>query len=225
MKLVLVHGAWCDGSSWTEVIKPLQAAGHEVLGVQLPLTSLEADIAATNKAIATLGGPVGLIGHSYGGAVITAAGSGNEAVAGLIYVAAYAPAEGETVLALGERFPQTAGGGAIRPDEEGFLALDREMFPEVFAADVPIEQAKVLAAVQKLTHGSCFGTPLAVEPGWQKLPCAYIASANDQMINPEGQQWMAERIGANVTTLDSSHASPVSHGPAVAAAILAALGA
>lgn len=221
--VVLVHGAWCDGSSWQEVIRPLQASGHRVLAVQNPLTSLAEDIAWTRRAIATLDGPVALVGHSYGGAVIAGAALGNEQVAGLVFVAAYAPDESETVLSLGERFPATTGGAAIHATEDGWLTLDPGLFHEAFAADVPAGQAAVLAAVQKPTHGACFASP-AGQGGWHDRPSAYVRSTQDHMINPDLQRWLAERMGASLTDLESSHASPVSHGAEVASVIESVLG-
>jgi pimeloyl-ACP methyl ester carboxylesterase len=220
--VVLVHGAWCDGSSWQDVIGPLQSAGHQVLAVQNPLTSLADDIAWTRRQIATMDGPVALVGHSYGGAVISGAALDNGQVAGLVFVAAYAPDDGETVLGLGERFAATSGGAAIRATDDGWLTLDRALFHEAFAADVPAARAAILAAVQKPTHGACFATP-AGRAAWHSLPCAYLRSTDDHMINPDLQAWMAERMKATTTNLTSSHASPVSHGADVAAAILAIL--
>lgn len=222
--IVLVHGAWCDGSSWAAVIPPLLRAGHRVLAVQNPLTSLVDDIAVTRRAVSTMDGPVALVGHSYGGAVISGAAAGNPQVAGLVFVAAYAPAEGETVLGLGEKFAPGPGGAAIRATDDGWLTLDPALFGEVFAADVDPEQAAVLAAVQKPTHGACFGSP-AGPTAWSDLPCAYVLSEQDKMINPELQRWLAERMDADVTAIASSHASPVSHGSAVADVIGAAVGA
>ncbi len=221
--VVLVHGAWCDGSSWAAVIGPLQERGHHVVAVQNPLTSLADDVAWTRRVVAQQDGPVALVGHSYGGAVISAASARTPQVAGLVFVAAYAPDEGETVLGLGERFDPTPGGAAIRATDDGWLTLDAGLFPKVFAGDVDPAEAAVLAAVQKPTHGACFGTP-AGTVGWHTLPTAYVRSLDDQMINPALQSWMAERTGAATTDLQSSHASPVSHGADVAAVIEGVLG-
>lgn len=220
--IVLVHGAWCDGSSWASVIAPLQRSGHRVVAVQNPLTSLAEDIAVTRRAIASLEGPVGLVGHSYGGAVIAGAAKDNPQVAGLIFVAAYAPAAGESVLALGEMYPASPGSAAIRATDDGWLTIDPEQFGSVFAADVDAVQAAVLAAVQKPTHGACFGSP-AGRPAWEDLPCAYVLSEQDKMINPDLQGWLAERMNAAVTRIASSHASPISHGREVASVINAAV--
>jgi pimeloyl-ACP methyl ester carboxylesterase len=221
--VVLVHGAWCDGSSWAKVIGPLQQQGHHVVAVQNPLTSLADDVAWTRRIIAEQDGPVALVGHSYGGAVISGASADNPQVAGLVFVAAYAPDEGETVLALGERFDPTPGGASIRATSDGWLTLDPGMFPSVFAGDIDPADAAVLAAVQKPTHGACFASP-AGPAGWHSLPTAYIRSTDDEMVNPTLQSWLAERAAATVTDLASSHASPVSHGSEVAEVILGVLG-
>ena len=220
--VVLVHGAWCDGSSWQGVIAPLQAAGHRVLAVQNPLTSLDDDVAWTRRQIATLDGPVALVGHSYGGAVISGAALGNPQVAALVFVAAYAPDDGETVLALGERFSPTSGGAAIRATEDGWLTLDPAAFHAAFAADATPEQAAVLAAVQKPTHGACFASP-AGKGAWHDVPSVYLRSLQDNMIKPELQLWLAERMGARRVDLAASHASPVTHADEVAAAVASLL--
>lgn len=207
--VVLVHGAWCDGSSWSGVVAALQAAGREVVAVQNPLTSLAEDVAATTRVLDGVEGEVVLVGHSYGGAVISGASAGAADVRALVYVAAYAPDAGETVQGLGERFTATDGAATIRATADGWLTLDPDTFPEVFAGDVPRERARVLAAVQKPTHAACFGAPLAAA-GWSRLPSTYIRSRGDRMVAPELQSWTADRIGATVHELDSSHASPVS---------------
>lgn len=216
--VMLVHGAWCDGSSWSRVIPTLQREGHRVVAVQIPLTSLADDIEVARRTIARFDGPVTLVGHSYGGAVISGAGENNGQVAGLIFVAAYAPDEGETVLSLGQRVSPTDGGAAIRATDDGWLTIDVDLFPQVFAADVDTTDAAVLAAVQKPTHGLCFGSP-AGPAAWRTLPTAYVRSAHDRMINPDLQTWMADRMQARVTTVEASHASPVARGDEVAGVI------
>ncbi len=220
--VVLVHGAWCDGSSWSGVIPFLQDAGCRVIAVQLPLNGLAGDVAITQQALASLQSPTILVGHSYGGAVISGAGTGATNVVGLVYVAAYAPAEGETILDINGRFASTAGVNFIRPAYgEGKLWIDPDAFPGVFVPDVDPAQGKVLAAVQNPITGATFADK-ATAPAWQNLPSWYIVSAQDQIINPDAERWMAERIGATTSTLQSSHASPVSHPGDVAAVILEA---
>ena len=221
VNVVLVHGAFCDGSSWSGVIPLLQEAGHNVIAVQLPLTSLSDDIATTNSALASLSGPVILAGHSYGGAVVT--GAGNAAnVAGLVYIAAYVPDEGENLQNLNDKFAGTEGQKHIGP---AYLAntvwIDPQIFPQVFAADVEPTQARVMAAVQKPTGFGCLGEKSGV-PAWKKVPSWYLVSNNDQTINPEAERWMAQRIKATASSIASSHASPVSHPREVADLILTA---
>jgi len=219
--IVLVHGAFCDGSSWSGVIPLLQQAGHSVLAVQLPLNSLSNDIATTRSALASLSGPTILVGHSYGGAVITGAGSDAANVTALVYVAAYAPAEGETLQDLNERFAATEGQQHIGPSYlENTVWIDPKVFPHVFAADVDPIQANIMATVQKPTGFGCL-IEKSGPPAWQKLPSWYLVSENDLTINPEAERWMASRINATTSSLPSSHASPVSHSNEVATAILA----
>ena len=219
--VVLVHGAFCDGSSWAGVIPLLQEAGHNVIAVQLPLTSLSDDIATTRSALASLSGPVILAGHSYGGAVITGAGDASN-VAGLVYIAAYAPEEGENLQNLNDKFAGTEGQKHIGPS---YLAnavwIDPQIFPQVFAADVEPTQARVMAAVQKPTGFGCLGEKSGA-PAWQKLPSWYLVSDNDQTINPDAERWMAQRIKATTSSIASSHASPVSHPREVADLIITA---
>lgn len=216
--VVLVHGAWSDGTSWQAVIAALQDDGHRVRAVQLPLTSLNDDIAWTRRAIATLDGPVTLVGHSYGGAVISGAARENAQVTALVFVAAYVPDESETISALTERGARTPGAGAIRFADDGWTTLDPDLFGEALGADIPAATTRVLAAVQKPTHGACFSSP-ASRGAWHDLPCAYVLSMDDQILDPGLQRWFADRTSATVTELPSSHLSPVSHPADVAAAI------
>lgn len=219
--IVLVHGAWCDGSSWSDVVPLLQDQGHDVRAVQLPLTSLSDDVATVERALEQASGPLVVGGHSYGGAVVTAAVRPSHDVAALVYVAAYAPDEGETVLSIGERFPATDGGRSIRVTADGWLTLDPSTFPAVFAADVPERRARTMAAVQAPTHGACFGTPLA-HVAWRDTRSVFLLSEHDHMVHPDAQADMAARMGATVTVLPTSHASPVSRPEAVAEALHAA---
>ncbi|MDQ7806935.1 alpha/beta hydrolase [Amycolatopsis sp. A133] len=218
MNVVLVHGAWCDGSMWQAVIALLQDDGHRVVAVQLPLTGLADDIAWTRREIAAFDGPVTLVGHSYGGAVISGAAQQNTQVTGLVLVAAYAPDESETIAVLSERGANTRGRGAIRFAEDGWSDLDPDLFREALAADVPEPTTRVLAAVQKPTHGACFSSPSG-RGAWHDLPCAYVLSVDDRILDPGLQHWFAERTNATVTELRSSHLSPISHPGDVAAAI------
>ena len=181
--IALVHGAWSDGSSWQAVIAVLQRAGHWVVAVQLPLTSLDDDIAWTKREIATFDGPVTLVGHSYGGAVISGAARDNEQVNALVFVAAYAPDDAETIGVLTAQGVSMPGRAAIRFSDDGWTRLDPAQFVAALAADIPAATARILVAVQKPTHFACFTTPPG--PGaWHVLPSAYVLSRDDQILDP-----------------------------------------
>ncbi len=222
--VLLVHGAWADGSSWSRVIPILQEAGHTVLAVQLPMTSLAGDVAWTRHVLTErLQGPTVLAGHSYGGEVISGAATGVASVIGLAYIAALAPDRGESAADLVGRFPQVPGLSHLQPDSLGFLWFDPAAMPANYAQDVELEDARVLAAVQKPIAGAIFGEP-AGAPAWQSLPSWYLVSARDRMINPDLQRFMAARMKARTIEIGSSHASPVSHPEQVAQLISAAAG-
>lgn len=207
--ILLVHGAWGDGSHWRHVIPPLHAKGYKVSAVQNPLTSLADDIDRTTRLAAAQDGPTLLVGHSYGGAVITGAGHAPN-VAGLVYIAAFAPDEGDSLGGLLAR-EAPPGGAAIRPDPDGFLWIAPELFGQNFCQDLDPEEALVMAVTQKPISGRCFEDKSG-PPAWKIRPSWYQASANDRMIPPPTQAWMAERIGARKTiTLPASHASLASH--------------
>lgn len=215
--IVLVHGAWADGSSWSAVIPRLQKAGYKVTAVQLPLTALADDAARVRTVLAAQSGPTILVGHSFGGAVITKLGPDAPNVAGLVYVAAFAPAEGESMKDLISSGPQPASAAAIRPDTQGFISLDPAGFVQFFAPDVDPAQAQVLAAVQKPIAASEF---LSEEkfgpPTWKTVPSWYLVTEDDQMIPPPAQQFMAQRMGATVSSIKSSHVPMLSHPDVVA---------
>ena len=214
--IVLVHGAWADGSSWSKVIPLLQDKGYNVTAVQIPLTSLADDVAVTNRVLAMQNGPTILVGHSYGGVVITAAGAKASNVVGLVYISAYAPDGGEVLSELNERMPAVSGQANIRPDGEGFLWIDPKAFPESFAQDVDPVQARVMAAVQKPLSASIFGDKVT-KAAWKSKPSWYLLSENDRMINPDLERFMAKRIGARkIVSIPASHASLVSHPKEVA---------
>lgn len=214
--IVLVHGAWADGSSWSKVIALLQEKGYNVTAVQIPLTSLADDAAVTRRVLAMQSGSTILVGHSYGGAVITEAGANASNVVGLVYISAYAPEKGEVLGELNERMPAAPGMANLRPDSEGFLWIDPEAFPESFAQDVDPVQARVMAAVQKPVSASIFGER-ATQAAWKSKPSWYLVSENDRIINPDLERFMAERIGAReVVSIPSDHASLVSHPDEVA---------
>lgn len=201
--VVLVHGAWADGSSWSKIIPLLEAKGLHVVAVQNPLTSLADDVAATRRAIDAQDGPVLLVGHSYGGAVITEAGN-NARVAGLVYVAAFAPDAGESAASQGKQFDPAPGGGEIRPIEDGFLVLTPKGVDEDFAADLSPAERKLLYATQGPTAGAALGAPVTTA-AWKTKPNWFIVAANDRMIAPEQERVTAKRMHAKVLTLPTSH--------------------
>lgn len=210
--IVLVHGAWADGSSWSRVIEMLQGDGYPVYAVPIALASLASDVRTTQQFFASQGiaGPTVLVGHSYGGAVISGAAVGLPNVKALVYVAAFAPDEGETINALLKQFPPSPGLGAVRFDPYGLAWLDRDQFPTVFAQDVEPDQARVLAAVQRPFGASIFGEP-AGTAAWHDLPTWFQVSTQDRIIGPQAESYFARRMGATTIALDASHASLVSH--------------
>lgn len=207
--VVLVHGAWADGSSWTSVIKILQDQRLNVVAAQIPLTSLDADIEVTPRLLATQKGPTILVGHSYGGVVIFGAANDARNVVALVYIAAFALDEGESVESLGKQGPAPAGAAQIRPEGKGFLWIDRDGFPQAFAADVDPAEARVMAATQKPLSVASY-TAKSGPPAWKHLPSWYLVSSNDQMIPPKADEFMAKRMGATVRSVAASHASLVS---------------
>lgn len=221
--VVLVHGLWADGSSWGEVIPFLHEAGHRVTAVQLPLTSLEDDVTVTRQALARVSGPVVLAGWSYGGTVITNAAVGAPNVSALVYVAAFAPEKGETGFGILERFPSMVGEAPVQ-DAQGRLWMDPDRYGEVLAGDLSLARAAVLAGVQKPAAPECLATASG-EPAWRTIPSWYQVAAHDRALLPEAQRWMAERMGATVTSEPASHAVLLSRPERTAGVITAALAA
>jgi pimeloyl-ACP methyl ester carboxylesterase len=219
--IVLVHGAFADGNSWSKLIPILDGDGYNVIAVQNPLTSLADDIATTKRVIDAQNGPVVVVGHSYGGAVITAAAAGSAKVKALVYVAAFAPEVDEVLAAPGAKFAPPALSSALLPDAAGFLYVDRTKFHDVVCKDVPLADARVAAATQKPVSGSVF---TASVPGgaWKTIPSWYIVASEDQAINPELERFYAKRIGATMTEIKSSHVPFLSHPRDVAKVIEAA---
>lgn len=218
--VILVHGAFADGSGWGNVIPLLENAGYDVIAVQNSLTSYAEDVATTRRVIDAQQGSAVVVGHSYGGAVITKAALGASNVRALVYVAAFAPDAGENLQALLEKYPSKIG-GALVPDAAGFLYIDRSKFKEVFAADVSKEQLSVLAAAQKPINSQTFGQVYET-PAWKEIVSWYLIANNDQAINPALQRVFADRMKATTREVDTSHVPFVSNPTAVAEIIKAA---
>lgn len=214
--VVLVHGAWADGSSWSKVIPLLEARGLHVVAVQLPLTTQADDVATVQRAIALVDGPLLLVAHSYGGAVITQAGN-DPKVAGLVYVAAFAPAEGESPfdLAIGDPTPALQ---QLQEDQFGFLKLTPTGIREDFAQDLSETEQTVLAATQSPTAAAALSAPIST-PAWRNKPCWFVIAANDRVVAPTLQTMFAERMNATAITLSSSHVAMLSHPYVVASFI------
>jgi pimeloyl-ACP methyl ester carboxylesterase len=219
--VVLVHGAWADGSSWAEVIPLLQAAGLKVTAVQNPLTSLEDSVEATRRALALQDGPSVLVAHSWAGTVISEVGT-DPKVTSLVYIAARAPDANEDFVALSGKFPAGAVRAGIQ-QHDGFTTLSEEAFLKYFANGVAPEKAKVLYAVQWPTAASIFAGRTTVA-AWHSKPTWYAVSKNDQTINPDLERFLAKRMNATTVELDAGHLSLVSHPKDVANLILAAAG-
>jgi pimeloyl-ACP methyl ester carboxylesterase len=212
--IVLVHGGFVDGSGWEDAYRILKKDGYRVSIVQNPTTTLADDVAATKRVIAEQKGPVILVGHSYGGVVITEAGN-DPGVAGLVYIAAFAPDRGESVAALIKDAPPGAPVPPILPPQEGFLALDKTKFAASFAADVAPEKAEFMANSQ-VPWGVDALNGAVTEPAWRSKPSWYLVATDDRMIPPAAQRAMSKRAGSSVVEVKGSHAVYVSQPEAVA---------
>jgi pimeloyl-ACP methyl ester carboxylesterase len=221
MNVVLVHGAWADGSGWEGVYRALRKKGFSVSVVQQPTISLRDDVEATKRVIATQNGPVILVGHSYGGAIITEAGTDPKVVA-LVYIAGWIPDTGESVNSLiQEQIPPSAPVPPILPPQDGFLLLDRVKFPAAFAGDVDPERAAFMADAQ-LPWGLEAVAATISEPAWKTKPSWSLVASEDRMIPPVAQRFMSNRAGATVVEVPGSHAVFVSQPEAVADLIVQA---
>jgi pimeloyl-ACP methyl ester carboxylesterase len=209
--IVLVHGAWADALSWQGVIPLLQREGYRVVAVENALTSFADDVATTRRLIDAQPGPVVVAAHSYGGAVTTAAAAGRPNVRALVYITAFAPDEGEPFSALLGRFGDSDVIATLAPDAAGAFYIDPTKFNEVFAGGLQAEQASVMGAVQKPLAGAIFGASVEGAPAWRTIPSWYVVARNDRVIKPELQRFMAERMGARMSEVDSSHVAYVSH--------------
>ena len=218
--VVLVHGAWADGSSWSKLIPLLQAAGLHAAAVQNPLSAIADDVASTNRLINAQDGSVLLVGHSYGGAVITEAGV-NPKVAGLVYVAAFAPDKGETLSGLAGQYPKPPLFNEIRPIEDGYLLLTPKGVDESFAQDLSAEDKALVLATQGATQGAILATPIKAA-AWHDKPSWFVVASNDGAIAPAQEQATAERMKAKIITLPSSHVPMMSHPKEVAELVIGA---
>ena len=215
--IVLVHGGFVDGSGWEDVYKILKKDGYSVSVVQNPTLSLADDVAATKRIIARESAPVILVGHSYGGVVITEVGS-DPRVAGLVYIAAFAPDKGESVAALIKDPQPGAPVPPIMPPQDGYLFLDRAKFAASFAADVTKEKAEFMANSQVPWGVEALNGTIS-EPAWKAKPSWYLVATDDKMIPPAAQRFMSKRAGSTVVEVAGSHAIYVSKPEAVAALI------
>jgi pimeloyl-ACP methyl ester carboxylesterase len=212
--IVLVHGGFVDGSGWRGVYRQLRKDGYDVTVVQNPTTSLADDLAFTRRAIAEQKGPVILVGHSYGGVVVTEAGN-DPKVAGLVYITAFAPDAGESVASLIANPPPGAPVPPILPPQDGFLMLDKDKFAASFAGDVDADEARFMADSQ-VPWGVAALQGAVTSPAWKSKPSWYLVVTDDHMIPPPAQRQMATRAGATVKEVSGSHAVYVSNPEAVA---------
>ena len=219
--VVLVHGAWADGSSWSKLIPLLQAKGLHAVAVQNPLSSVADDVASTNRLINAQDGPVLLVGHTYGGAVITEARN-NPKVVGLVYVAAFAPDEGETLGGMAQKFPATPLFSEVQPIEDGYLLLTPKGVMEDFVQDLSPEEKSLVLAVQGATQGAILATPIK-KAAWHSKPSWFVIAANDRAISPEQEISTAERMGAKTITLPTSHLAMLAQPEKVADFVLDAV--
>jgi pimeloyl-ACP methyl ester carboxylesterase len=201
--IVLVHGAWADGSSWSKVLPLLQANGLHAVAVQNPLSSIADDVASTNRLINMQDGPVLLVGHSYGGAVITEAGN-NPKVVGMVYVAAFAPEEGETLGGMASKFPTPPAYSEFRQIEDGYLMLTPKGIAESFAQDLSPADQSLLLAAQGATQSAILATPIK-KAAWHSKPSWFVIASNDRTISPEQEISTAKRMGAKTVTVATSH--------------------
>jgi pimeloyl-ACP methyl ester carboxylesterase len=219
--IVLVHGAWADGSSWSGVVARLQAAGLHVTAVQNPLTSLADSVAETRRILAQQDGPTVLVAHSWGGTVISEVGT-DPRVSALVYVAARAPDAAEDFVALSGKFPTMPVRAGVQ-NHDGFTTVSEEAFLKYFANGVPQDQAKVLYAVQQPTAASLFNDRTTAA-AWHTKPSWYAVSKRDETISPDLERFLAKRMKATTVEVDAGHLSLVSHPKEIADLILAAAG-
>jgi pimeloyl-ACP methyl ester carboxylesterase len=216
--IVLVHGAWADGSSWSGVIRLLQKAGYNVTAPQFPLTTLEANVARLRQVLAAQTGPTLLAGHSYGGQIMTALGTDVPNVVGLVYISAFGLDAGESIGGLLTQGPPSPALAHLRIDEQGFAWLPQDDFVQHFAADVDPIEANVMYAVQQPLSASALEDVMGT-PAWKSVPTWYAVAQNDEAIPPDAERLFAQRMGATTSELVSGHVGMVSHPDEVAGLI------
>jgi pimeloyl-ACP methyl ester carboxylesterase len=221
--IVLVHGAWADGSCWDAVTRDLQGKGYKATAPQFPETSTEADVARLRQVLARQDGPTVVAGHSYGGQIITALGEDAPNVVALVYVAAFGIDEGESLGVLLGAGPPTPALANLETDEQGFAWLPEDDFVGHFAADVDPTEARILHAVQQPISLSTFEYTMGV-PAWRDLPSWFIVATNDEAIPPDAERQFASRMGATTVEVESGHLAMVTHSDVVIAQIEAAAG-
>ncbi len=208
--IVLVHGAWADGSSWSAVIERLQADGYTVTAPQFPMAALADDVVRLRQVLARQDGPTIVVGHSYGGQIMTALGTDAPNVVGLVYIAAFGLDEGESIGALVSQGPPSPALAHLDIDQQGFAWLPEDDFVNHFAADVDPIRAKVMYAVQQPLAGSALGEVMSV-PAWKSLPSWYLVADGDQAIPPDAERQFAKRMGATTVEVPTNHVAMVSH--------------
>ena len=212
--IVLVHGAFADGNTWSHVIPLLEKDGYNVIAVQNAMTTYADDVATTKPVIDAQKGPVVLVGHSYGGAVITGASVGSPNVKALVYIAAFGPDSGESIEKTYDTYPAKLH-KYVTPDAAGFLYIERSKFKEGLAADVPDTERNVMAATQRPIAGSIFSQQFST-PGWKTIPSWYMVATQDNAINPDLERMYAKRMNAKTVEVKSSHVPMISHPSRVA---------
>ena len=221
--IIFVHGAWADGSAWAKVLPLIAEAGYNATAIQMPLSSLAEDVSVLKRALAVANGPILLVAHSYGGAVITEGGD-DPKVAGLVYINAFGPDAGESAGSLGAGSTPTSLPGNLQPDTEGYLKLTRKGVEESFAQDLsPAEQALILATQGPVSGPAALGGEISA-PAWKVKPCWYLRGTNDHAIHPDLQAMMAKRMEAVTVDTDSSHVPMLSQPQKVVDLILKAAG-